>query len=94
MTRIVSCAYLKQEAEGLDRPPLPGELGMRIYETVSKEGWRKWLERLTMIINENGISTADSSSMAVIEEHLKGFLFGEGDLGSAPAGFRPPGAKK
>jgi Fe-S cluster biosynthesis and repair protein YggX len=94
MTRRVQCVVLKREAEGLERPPHPGELGQRIYENVSKEGWQRWLERLTMIINENGISTADPESLEVIERHMVGFLFEEGEFGGLPAGFRPPGAKK
>ncbi len=93
MTRMIYCQVLKKEAEGLDRPPHPGPLGQRIYENVSAEGWRKWLERLTMIINENRLSTADHQSVALIEQHMVGFLFGEGDLGKLPPGFSP-GAKK
>ena len=94
MTRIVECIVLNREAEGLDSPPHPGELGQRIYENVSKEGWTTWLERLTMIINENGLSTADPQSLDLIEKHMLGFLFKEGDFGQMPEGFRPPGAKK
>ncbi len=40
MTRMVKCAVLGREAEGLDRVPWPGDLGQRIYENVSKEAWR------------------------------------------------------
>lgn len=94
MTRIVNCVVLNREAEGLDAPPHPGSLGERIYENVSKEGWQQWLERLTMIINENGLNTADKASIEVIEKHMLGFLFKEGDFGATPEGFRPPGAKK
>lgn len=94
MTRIVDCVVLKREAEGLENPPHPGELGQRIYENVSKEGWTSWLERLTMIINENGLSTADPQSIDLIEKHMVGFLFKEGEMGQMPEGFRPPGAKK
>ncbi len=94
MTRVVQCVVLKREAEGLDKPPHPGELGQRIYENVSKEGWNQWLERLTMIINENGLSSADPRSLELIEQHMVGFLFGEGDMGRTPQGFQPPGAKK
>lgn len=94
MTRLVQCVVLKREAEGLDSPPHPGELGKRIYENVSKEGWQKWLERLTMIINENGISTADPQSVEVIEQHMIGYLFGEGEFGGLPEGFRARGGKK
>jgi Fe-S cluster biosynthesis and repair protein YggX len=94
MARIVRCAVLKREAEGLDRPPHPGPLGQRIFENVSKEGWKQWLQRLATIINENKLSTADPGSIQVIEQHMLGFLFGEGDMGKLPAGFRPPGGKK
>lgn len=92
--RTVICKVLKREAEGLDTPPYPGELGQRIYDNVSKEGWQQWLQRLAIILNENRLSTADPGSLEVIEQHMLGFLFGEGDAGSLPPGFNPGGGKK
>jgi len=89
--RTVQCVVLKVEAQGLDKPTHPGELGIRIYNNVSKEGWQQWLERLTTIINENGLNTADVQSLEVIEKHMLGFFFSEGDHGQAPAGFNPGG---
>src|SRR5690606_40062659 len=50
--RTVQCVVLGTEAEGLDYVPYPGELGQRIYEHVSKEGWQRWLRHQTMLINE------------------------------------------
>ena len=94
MARVVQCVVLKAEAEGLETVPHPGELGQRIYENVSKDGWQQWLDRLTMIINENALSTADPDSVEVIEQHMLGFLFKEGEMGALPDGFKPPGAKK
>ncbi len=94
MTRTVQCVILKIEAEGLDKSPHPGELGQRIYEHVSREGWEKWLERLTTIINENGLSTADEQSIELIEKHMLGFFFDEGDYGQLPAGFQQAGGGK
>lgn len=93
MTRMVECVVLKREAEGLDEPPHPGDIGRRIYENVSKEGWTEWLQRLQMIINENQLNSADPRSVDIIEQHMLGFLFGEGDLGGLPQGFSA-GAKK
>jgi Fe-S cluster biosynthesis and repair protein YggX len=90
---MVDCVVLKREAEGLDEPPHPGEIGKRIFENVSKEGWAEWLQRLQMIINENQLNSADSRSIEVIEQHMLGFLFGEGDMGGLPQGFHG-GAKK
>ncbi len=94
MTRMVNCVVLGEDAPGLGRVPYPGELGQRIYESVSAGGWSQWIERQTMIINENGLSTIDPASLAIIEQHMLGFIFKEGDLGHQPSGFQAPGAKK
>lgn len=91
MSKIVQCVVLKYEAEGLDKPPYPGELGQRIFSNVSKEGWKQWLDRLTIIINENGLSTADPENLELIEKHMLGFLFGEGNFGQMPSGFHAGG---
>jgi Fe-S cluster biosynthesis and repair protein YggX len=93
MTNKVKCVVLKIEAEALDAPPYPGELGQRVFENVSKEGWKQWLERLTVIINENGLNTADPKNVELIEKHMAGFFFNEGDYGQMPAGFQGGGSK-
>lgn len=93
MTNKVKCVVLNIEAEALDAPPHPGELGQRVFENVSKEGWKQWLDRLTVIINENGLNTADPKNIELIEKHMVGFFFKEGDYGQMPAGFRPGGGK-
>jgi Fe-S cluster biosynthesis and repair protein YggX len=94
MSRMVDCVVLKLASEGLDQAPHPGELGERVLANVSKEGWLQWLQRLQTIINENQLNTADPESLELIEAHMRGFLFGEGELGDLPTGFRAPGAKK
>ena len=53
MTRMVQCIKLNKEAEGLAFAPVPGELGKRIWQNVSKEAWADWLKQQTMLINEN-----------------------------------------
>lgn len=94
MSRMVFCQVLKREAPALEEAPYPGEIGQRILDNVSAEGWRQWLERLTTIINENRLSTADPGSLDLIEKHMLGFLFNEGDYGNLPSGFVPQGQKK
>ena len=93
MNRVVFCQVLQREAEGLNELPHPGDLGQRIYDTVSAEGWNKWLERLSSIINENQLNTADPKSLELIEQHMLGFLFKEGELGQLPEGFQAGGGK-
>ena len=92
--RMVYCVVLKREAPGLDKVPHPGDVGIRVYENVSKEGWTQWLDRATIIMNENGLSTSDVSSLDLLEKHMLGFFFQEGDHGQMPAGFQAGGGGK
>ena len=88
MSRIVNCIKLGREAEGLARPPYPGELGRRIYEQVSKEAWQGWLKHQTMLINENRLNPIDPRARAFLEDQMEKFFFGEGS--AKPAGYVPP----
>ncbi|WP_455219981.1 oxidative damage protection protein [Kaarinaea lacus] len=88
MTRMVQCAKLGKEAEGMDRPPYPGELGQRIYESISKEAWQQWMSHQTILINENRLSVIDPKHRAFLEEQMQKFLFeGSADM---PEAFVPP----
>jgi Fe-S cluster biosynthesis and repair protein YggX len=78
MARMVKCVKLGKEAEGLDRPPYPGDLGKRIYEQVSKEAWQMWLRQQTMLINEYRLSPVDPKARKFLEEQMEKFFFGEG----------------
>ena len=90
MARTVHCIKLGQEAEGLDFPPYPGELGKRIYESVSKEAWQQWLKHQTMLVNENRLNLADARARQYLARQMEQFFFGEG--GDKPAGYVPPSA--
>ncbi|NDG35367.1 MAG: oxidative damage protection protein, partial [Betaproteobacteria bacterium] len=48
--RTVHCIKLNKEAEGLDFPPYPGDLGQKIYQSVSKEAWQGWVKHQTMLV--------------------------------------------
>ena len=88
MTRMVQCAYLKREAPGLDRLPYPGELGKRIYQSISKEAWARWMEHQTMLINEYRLTPIEPKARRFLEGEMEKFLFGTGS--QAPEGYRPP----
>lgn len=92
MSRVVKCVKLGKEAEGLDYPTYPGELGKRIYENVSKEAWQMWLKQQTMIINEYRINPMDPKARKFVEEEMDKFFFGEGS--AMPQGYVPPAGKK
>jgi Fe-S cluster biosynthesis and repair protein YggX len=85
---MVNCVKLNREAEGLDRPPYPGELGQRVFDNVSKEAWQEWLRHQTMLINENRISPVDPRARKFLEEQMEKFFFGEG--AEVPPDYVPP----
>ena len=87
MSRTVNCVLLGKEAEGLDYAPYPGELGKRIYENVSKEGWQRWLAHQTMLINEYRLTPIEPKARQFLEKEMEKFFFGEGS--AAPEGYVP-----
>lgn len=78
MARLVQCVKLGKEAEGMDFPPYPGELGKKIYLNVSKEAWAAWLKQQTMLVNENRLSLADPAARKYLAEQTEKYFFGEG----------------
>ena len=78
MARMVQCVKLGREAEGLELPPLPGELGKKIYLNVSKEAWEQWKRLQTMLVNENRLSMADPKARKWLLEQIEAHFFGEG----------------
>ena len=85
MGRTVQCVLLGTESEGLDRPTYPGELGQRIFDSVSKVAWQRWLGHQTMLINENRLSPIEPKAREFLEGEMEKFFFGEGS--ERPAGF-------
>ena len=77
MSRTVHCVKLGKEAEGLDKPTYPGELGQKIFDKVSKEAWQMWIKQQTIIINEHRLSPINPEHRAIIEKEMEKFFFGE-----------------
>jgi len=90
MTRLVHCVKLGKEAEGLDEPPFPGEKGLEIFDNVSKQAWKEWLGKQTILINENKLASFDPKARAFLAEERHKFLF-EGNT-DMPEAYVPPKA--
>ncbi len=88
MSRMVHCVKLGREAEGLDFPPYPGELGKKLWENVSKEAWQAWLKHQTMLVNENRLNLADTRARKYLAQQMENYFFGEG--ADRVAGYVPP----
>ncbi len=89
--RMVMCVKFDREMPGLDRIPWKGDIGKRIYESVSKEAWKLWLEHSKMIMNEYRLNPLDPGSQKIMEDQMEMFFFGEG--AKLPEGYVPPRSK-
>ncbi|MCL4108252.1 UNVERIFIED_CONTAM: hypothetical protein GTU68_065280 [Idotea baltica] len=75
---MVNCLKLGKEAEGLERPVYPGDLGQRIYDGISQEAWTGWVGHQTMLLNEYRLSPINPKDRKFLEEEMEKFLFGDG----------------
>lgn len=87
MSRMVQCVKLNKEAEGLERPTYPGDLGKRIYLNISQEAWQMWIGHQTMLINEYRLTPVDPKARKFLEEEMEKFLFS--DNATMPEGYVP-----
>lgn len=78
MARTVHCAKLGREAEGLEKPPLKGEIGQKIFDNISAEAWRMWLEHSKMLINEFRLDLTSEQGQQIWYTEMDKFFFGEG----------------
>lgn len=86
MAYTVQCIKLGVESAGLDKVPFKGDLGKRVYETVSKEAWGQWLEHSKMLINEYRLDLVSESGQRVWMTELEKYFYGEGS--AAPPEFK------
>src|SRR4051812_23477961 len=88
--RMVKCVKLGREAPGLDRPPFKGDFGKKIYDTVSKEAWRMWLEHSKMFVNEYRLDMTSPAHQKTWFNECEKYFYGEG--AAVPAEFKPKDA--
>ena len=88
MTRMVQCTKLKREAEGLEFPPYPGDLGVRIWREVSKQAWADWVDIQTRLVNENRLNLADARARKYLAQQMESYLFEDRDVEAQ--GYMPP----
>lgn len=88
MSRKVQCVKIKEELDGLEFAPFPGELGKKVYDHVSKEAWKQWLAQQTILINEYRLSSLDPKARSFLQEEMQKFLFGDEEI-QMPEAYTP-----
>ncbi len=88
MARMVHCAKLGKSAEGLEFPPYPGELGTRIWQSISRQAWEQWMDIQTRLVNENRLNLADIRARRYLTEQMTQYLFEDAPVEAR--GYVPP----
>ena len=90
--RKVFCVKFQREMEGLDEVPFEGPpLGHKIFDSVSKEAWKMWIEHMKMLMNEYRLNLGTKEAQEFLLTQMDSYFFGEG--ASLPPDFVPPKAK-
>jgi Fe-S cluster biosynthesis and repair protein YggX len=77
--RTVFCVKLQKELPGLKEVPFDGHpLGQRIFENVSEEAWKQWVEHMKMLMNEYRLNLGTSEAQQFLLEQMEKYFFGEG----------------
>jgi Fe-S cluster biosynthesis and repair protein YggX len=90
--RKVFCVKFQKELEGLDEIPFEGHpLGQKIYDSVSKDAWKMWVEHMKMLMNEYRLNLGTPQAQEFLLEQMDKYFFGEG--AQLPPDFVAPKAK-
>jgi len=88
---MVFCVKYQREMEGLDEGPFDGHpLGRKIYDNVSKQAWKMWVEHMKMLMNEYRLNLGTQQAQEFLIQQMDNYFFGEG--AALPADFVPPGS--
>jgi len=85
--RLVNCVKLNKELPGLNRPPLPGELGKKLYDNVSAEAWKMFKDYFLIIVNEYRLDLSNPQTDRIFEDQVNEYFFGKG--GQLPEQYEP-----
>ena len=69
--------------------PFDDALGQRIFDQVSFEAWKQWVEHSKMIVNEYRLDLTSKKAHEVLREQCERFFFGDGE-GERPPDYVPP----
>ena len=90
--RKVFCVKFQRDMEGLDEIPFEGHpLGQKIFENVSKEAWKMWVEHMKMLMNEYRLNLGTSEAQEFLLKQMDDYFFGAG--AALPPDFVPPKQK-
>ena len=90
--RKIFCVKFQKEMPGLDEVPFEGHpIGQKIFDSVSKEAWKLWLEHMKMLMNEYRLNLATQEAQEFLVQQMDAYFFGPGAV--LPPDYVPPKSK-
>src|SRR5438067_11352643 len=79
----VFCVKFQREMEGLEEVPFEGHpLGQRIYNSVSKDAWKTWVEHMKMLMNEHRLNLCTQEAQEASLQQMA--RYGLADVSALP----------
>jgi len=89
MARTVHCRKLGKDLPALPFKPVAGELGERIYNEVSMDAWKMWLQDSVKFVNTYRLDLTTKEAQAFMRKQMEVYFgFAEGDM--AETAWTPP----
>ncbi|MDB9797994.1 oxidative damage protection protein [Pseudomonadales bacterium] len=87
MSRMVNCSKYQKELPGLEKQPIPGTQGEKIFAEVSEKAWLEWQTLQTMLINEKHLSLIDPETRKYLLDQM--WRFFKNEEVDQPEGYTP-----
>ncbi len=85
--RTVFCVKFQKEMPGLSEPPFDNEIGQKIFENVSKDAWKMWVEHMKMLMNEYRLNLGNPEAQQFLLQQLDNYFWGPG--AALPPDYQP-----
>ena len=86
---MVMCKKLGKEGPGLPFKPFTDDFGQLVYDNVSLEAWRMWLNESPRYVNTYGVDLQTKDGQEFLRKQMRIFFgFEEGE--NVDTAWRPP----
>lgn len=73
----ITCKRCQKAGAQLAAPPLPNDLGNKIYDSICQPCWDEWLKQQTAVINHYALDLRNPEARQMLMEQTETFLFGQ-----------------
>jgi Fe-S cluster biosynthesis and repair protein YggX len=71
----ITCTRCGNAGTQLAAPPLPNDLGTKIFNSICNTCWQEWLQHQTALINHHGLNLIQPEARKYLMEETESYLF-------------------